>query len=223
MIWAWPRACRHTSRGTMVAARKVDAGFTLTEMMVVVVILSLLAALSTPLFTSDNKARKGRAWSDIIAQTLQRARFQAMGDRTPIHVLFYRTRIDTWAEIPPVPPATDPTFTLLSQLAAPWPDGDRTVAIWDARSTGPGDPPTAQNTSQIDTTVKPGGSTVKALREIVFTSLGSTTGNANWRVYIRNELLPRIHPDASFVVNVGGLTGFVSANDRWALPPGVEP
>jgi prepilin-type N-terminal cleavage/methylation domain-containing protein len=80
----------------MVAARKLNAGFTLTEMMVVVVILSILAALSIPLFTHDNNARKGRDWAKTVAQLLQRARFQAMGDRADIHVLLYRTRVDMY-------------------------------------------------------------------------------------------------------------------------------
>lgn len=94
----------------MVTVRKRDAGFTLTELMMVVVILSLLAAISTPLFTRDNNARKGRDWSKMVAQLLQRARFQALGDRANIHVLFYRTRVDMYRE---EPPGAATPFTLL--------------------------------------------------------------------------------------------------------------
>jgi Tfp pilus assembly protein FimT len=148
--------------------------------MVVVVILSILAAISTPLFSRDNNARKGRGWANLVAQTLQKGRFQAMGDRTNIHLKFYRTHIDTYREEP------GGSLTLLSSAVGPVEDGDPTVALPDS-------PPP----------------------EIVFSSLGSTSDNANWRIYIRNELLPAAHPDAGFVINVVGLTGFVSTTNMW--------
>ena len=210
----WPHVCKHTFRETMVAVRRADAGFTITELMVVVVILSLLAALSTPLFTRDNKAAKSRGWRDIVAQTLQRARFQAMGDRSNIHVLLYRTHIDMYrAE----PAGSDPPFTRLSSTPGPAVGGDQTVAIWDAVVGGGTQPTGPQADDSTTTTVKVDGSDLKAIDEIVFTSLGGTRDTQSWRVYIRNELLPSAHPDASFVVNVGGLTGFVSANDKVVL------
>jgi prepilin-type N-terminal cleavage/methylation domain-containing protein len=201
----------------MVAMRKQDdAGFTLTELMVVVVILSLLAAVSTPLFRRDNNARKGRGWANIVAQGLQRARFQAMGDRTNIHVLLYRDHFETFREDPPDPPGQpNTTFVLLSSTPGPEVNDDRTVAIWDARTDNT--PPTAQNNNF---TVSPSPPVTAGPRpnEIVFLPIGSTLNNANWRIYIRNELLPGGHPDASFVINVRGLTGFVSANDKVVLP-----
>src|ERR1039458_10079710 len=97
----WPNVCRQMERGRMVTVRKRDAGFTLTELMVVVVIISLLAAVSTPLFSRDNNARKGRDWAKMVAQLLQRARFQSMGDRANIHVVFSRTQVDIFREDPP--------------------------------------------------------------------------------------------------------------------------
>jgi len=54
--------------------------------------------------------------------------------------------------------------------------------------------------------------------DIVFTPLGSTANTTNWRVFLRNELLQAGHPDASFVINIGGLTGFISSNDKVTLP-----
>lgn len=195
----------------MVTVRKRDAGFTLTELMVVVVILSLLAALSTPLFTRDNNARRGRDWTKMVAQLLQRARFQAMGDRSNIHVLLYRTRVDIYRQ---EPPGADPPFTLLSSTSGPVAEGDKTVAIWDARidSTLPSE----QNGALIGARAAPTSPT--PVNDIVFTSLGSTANTASWRVFLRNELLPSIHPDASFVINIGGLTGFISSNDKVTLP-----
>jgi prepilin-type N-terminal cleavage/methylation domain-containing protein len=199
----------------MVAVRKADAGFTLTEAMVVVVILSLLAALSSPLFTRDNTARKGRGWAKIVAQMLQRARFQAMGDRSNIHVLFYRTHLEMYREETGPAPAFAISYTLLNSTPGPVADGGQTVAIWDARIDST--VPTAQN-STLNTSPSPPVHLAPKANEIIFTSLGSTSSNANWRIYIRNELLPSLHPDASFVINVGGLTGFISSNDKVTLP-----
>jgi prepilin-type N-terminal cleavage/methylation domain-containing protein len=208
----WPHVCKHTSRGIMVAARRADAGFTITELMVVVVILSLLAALSTPLFTRDNKAAKGRGWNNVVAQALQRARFQAMGDRLNIHVLLHRTQVDLYRAEPAGAPEP---FTRLSSTPGPLADDTDTIAIWGAVPDG-GAQPTGQ-ASPVATTVTVGGTPVPAIAEIVFTSLGGTLNAHSWRVYIRNELLPSAHPDASFVISVGGLTGFVSTNDKVTL------
>ena len=187
--------------------RTSDAGFTLTELMVVVVILSLLAALSTPMFGRDNNARKGRDWAKTVAQLLQRARFQAMGDRADIHVLLYRTHVDMYRREPA-------GFTLLSSVSGPAVDADRTMAIWDARSDGA--TPTGQSSTLASAAALPTSPT--AANDIVFTSLGSTANTSSWRVYLRNELLGSTHPDASFVINIGGLTSYISTNDKVVLP-----
>jgi prepilin-type N-terminal cleavage/methylation domain-containing protein len=190
----------------MVTVRKTQAGFTLAETMVVLVILGILAALSTPLITRDNTARRGRDWAKIVAQTLQRARFQALGDRTTIHVLLYRTRIDMYRHgTPPV---------LLSSIHGPVAAGDQTVAIWAANKTAT-EPTQADLT---DATATPSFSPDLPTNDIAFTSLGSTTDSSSWSIYLRNELLRPTHPDASFLITVGGLTGFVSSNRKVTLP-----
>lgn len=195
----------------MRARRTRDRGFTLTEVMVVVVILSLLAALSTPMFTRDNNARRGRDWTKSVAQILQRARFQAMGDRADIHVLFYRTHVDMYRK---EVSASSTSYTLLASVQGPMADDARTVAIWDARSDGT--PPTAQSGILAAAPAQP--TTPTAANDIVFTSLGSTANTTSWRVYLRNELLPSTHPDASFVISIGGLTGYITTNDKVVLP-----
>jgi len=187
--------------------------------MVVLVILSILAALSTPLFTRDNNARKGRDWAKIVAQLLQRARFQAMGDRANIHVMLYRTRVDMYRQ------EVTGTFTLLSSTNGPAADGDKTVAIWDAKTlsncTATGTLPTFQALP----TGASAAPTSTSTNDIVFSSVGSAvtasdgTTPANWCVFLRNEILSAGHPDGSFVITVKGLTGYISANDKVTLLP----
>lgn len=193
----------------MVKVRRRQAGFTLTETMVVVVILGLLAAVSTPLLTRDNVARKGRDWAKIVAQTLQRARFQAMGNRATTHVLFYRSHVDIWG-----PTAASTAPVLLSSTPAPVFPDTRTIAIWDANTTAT--VPTAAVLT--DAAGTPSFSPTLPANDIAFSSLGSTTDNSSWSIYIRNELLPSTHPDASFLITVRGLTGFVTGNNKVSLP-----
>jgi hypothetical protein len=134
-----------------------------------------------------------------------------MGDRANIHVLLYRTRVDMYREELPTAPAP---FTLLSSTPGPAAAGDKTVAIWDARTDGT--LPTAQNTTLA---AAPSAPTVPApANDIIFTPLGSTANTTSWRLFLRNELLPAINPDASFVINIGGLTGFISSHDKVTLP-----
>lgn len=195
----------------MVTVRKSQAGFTLTEAMVVVVIISLLAAVSSPLFTRDNNARKGRGWAQIVGQTLQRARFQAMGDRSPIHLLFYRTHIDMYREEPPNPPATTTTtLTQLSSTPGPAADGDKTVAIWNVQNNET--VPSGQ-VSDLTGVSSPPNLNAPRPNEMIFTTLGGVSGSSDRFIFIRNELLPPNHPDAYFRVTVRWLTGYVSTSE----------
>ena len=87
--------------------------------MVVVVILSLLAAVSTPALHARQPTRARVATGPRSSpRLLQRARFQAMGDRANIHVMLYRTHVDIYREESPRAAPTT-TFTLLGSIPGP--------------------------------------------------------------------------------------------------------
>ena len=150
----------------------------------------------------------------MVAQTLQKARFQALGDRATIHALLYRTRIEIWGPPPPNPPPGTPNPCLLSTVPGLAPEGDKTIAIWAANTTGVA-PATAVLT---DSTTAPSFSPSLPSNDIAFSLLGAPAGNNTWSIYIRNELLPAGHPDASFLITVSGLTGYISSNNKVTLP-----
>jgi hypothetical protein len=124
-----------------------------------------------------------------------------------MHVLFYRTHVDIYRQATPNP-------VLLSTTPGPAAAGDKTVAIWAVQKTGP--VPSAA--ALTDPTTPPTFSPSLPDNDIAFSLLGSTTDNSTWSIYIRNELLPAGHPDASFLITVSGLTGYISSNNKVTLP-----
>jgi len=193
----------------MKTKRETESGFSLTELMIVVVILGLLAAVSMPMFGKDNTARKGRDFVRQVAQVVQRARFQAMSDRKNMHVQFYRSRVDVYAEDPAG------TYVMLSSLSSPIDSATQTLAIWDLLPTG-STAPTGQSSHLTGARANP--SATNDPNDLVLTPLGGTLNNGSWTIYIRNELLTAGHPDAGFAIKVTGLTGYVSTQSQVPLP-----
>jgi prepilin-type N-terminal cleavage/methylation domain-containing protein len=178
--------------------RNRHAGYTITEVMIVVAIISILAAVATPSFTKDSAARQGRAFGSSLAQSLQRARFEAMAKRVP-----YRARICLGrVEILEVTDPNDETAcAVVRRLFAP-----PSVGVWRVGrgSVGPPNTPDADMTS---------------CRRIQFTTLGAAIDPANpgalepWRVFIRNERLRPLHPDGGYRIAINVMTGFTTMRD----------
>ena len=64
------------------------AGFTMLELLVVIVIIGVLAALSPPIFSSGVTSAQHRAVARAIAQELRFARSEAIANRTDVGVEF---------------------------------------------------------------------------------------------------------------------------------------
>lgn len=192
-------------RGNMPPDRNMQAGYTLTEVMIVVVIISILAAVSMPSFTRDSASRRGRDHANILAQALQRTRTDAMASRL-VHTIRFCADSVTILRANPADPGN---LVWVSTIPAP-PD----LAIWDA---GPLiDPPGERNL-----TSPPSG-----CRDMEMNPLGNALDPFNraamlpWQIYLRNEGLQLNHPDRDFLINVTGLTGFVSLRAmQWSVTP----
>jgi prepilin-type N-terminal cleavage/methylation domain-containing protein len=191
--------------GWKLRRRRFDAGMTLTELMVVMVIIGVLAAASRPLFSRDRVKREARQFASQLARDIQRVRFTAIAERLPQRVFIFSDRAEFRAAIPAADVNDPPTAAVLTDptqrvLTAP----DR-VRVWNV----------------LTVAGTPGASvlTTATQRTINFdtTGVASVVGAAGARItiFIRNT-----HPGAGaqerdFRIDVQPLTGHVSLVESW--------
>jgi prepilin-type N-terminal cleavage/methylation domain-containing protein len=184
-----------------------DAGFTVAELMMVVVIVGVAAALAAPSFGRDTSAAGGRGYAEELTAELQRARLEAVATRLPRHAFIYSDRV----EIRAARPGATPTDALLAPTTAD--PVLRTIVtragvkVFDV--TGTASTPSATLTPTTS-------------KQLVFGTMGAgflapapPVNPAPVYLYINNDNVADNHPERRFRVDVAPLSGQVVLRRKW--------
>ncbi len=182
-------------------------GYSFVELMVVLVIIGVLAAIGAPHFTRDRNAANGRDFAQLVTRELQRARLESVATRLPQYAFLYSNRV----EIRSAKTGATPTAALIAPTTS-----DpilRRVFAEEGTSILEIDSSTATPSAQLSAT---------SAERLVFSTMGvgfvAPTAPAvptPLYIFIENSSVPASHPDRKFRVDVAALTGFVQMRTRW--------
>lgn len=182
--------------------RVPPAGFTLVELMVVVVIIGIMSALATPLLTRDQQADAGRIFASEVARELQKCRSEAISTRLAVRAYAFADRVEfrgyklgaTPGAAAVAPAVTDPVLGMVRAKPG--------VTIWNVLSPTDAAPVAAVLTTstpaQVDFQTR---GTVQLIGSPVPTSAV---------IYVRNSNLPTGSEYGAYRIDVAALTGFVT-------------
>jgi len=184
-----------------------QSGYTLVEVMVVVVIIAILSMIAAPRFTRDRVAADGREFANELTRELQRSRIEAISSRFPLYVFIYSDRVEVRSAkagatlvAPVVAPTTaDPILRVIRSKPG-------VTAIDLTNSIGT---PSANLTTSVN-------------KQLVFSTMGGgfigPTAPLNPTpvyLYVENANAPAAHLERKYRVDVSALTGYVQLRNGW--------
>jgi prepilin-type N-terminal cleavage/methylation domain-containing protein len=183
------------------------AGFTLTELMAVVVIIGVLSAIAFPYMGSDRRATEARDFASQVGRGLQVARARAVAERLPMRAFIFRDRLELRAWIQGATPAapdvapgqSDPSFRVVLART-------NTDVVDILAATSP------QPSTQILSTTLP------VMIDFFTQGQSQLVGQAPLTsafIFVRNSVLPAGVPNRLFRIDVRALTGHVAVRNGW--------
>jgi prepilin-type N-terminal cleavage/methylation domain-containing protein len=177
---------------------------TLTELMVVIVIVGILAAISMPSFRRDRVTREGYAYANEIARTLQYARYAAIAERLPVRALVYADRVEIRSFTPGATPGAAPIAPLLTDPPLRVVSENK-ITIYDVKTALAVPSSTTLSTSVYKT--------------IEFSTLGSarlvSAVTPALYIYLRNDNVGIYTTDQTFRIAIAPLTGSIMIDELW--------
>jgi prepilin-type N-terminal cleavage/methylation domain-containing protein len=184
-----------------------QAGFSLTELMVVVALIGILAAIASPYFAKERKSNLGSAFASQVVRELQRVRVQALAERLPIRAFIYKDRVELRSWVAGARPGDPPRAALTSDpllRKIPAPAG---VDVYDVLTTSSPAPGAAVLTTSAAVQVD-----FNAQGQMQFVGQAPMTPAF---VFIQNSNVRPNHPDAYLRVDIRSLTGYVALRTGW--------
>jgi prepilin-type N-terminal cleavage/methylation domain-containing protein len=184
-----------------------DAGYTLVEVLVVVVIIAVVSAIAAPRFTRDRFAADGREFANELTRELQRSRIEAISSRMPMYAFVYSDRVEIRSSkpgaslvAPVVAPATsDPILRIIRPK-----QGITAIDLVNSLGT-PSANLTATTSKQLIFSTMGGG------------FIGPTTpvNPTPVYLYVENTRAPLTHQERKYRIDVSALTGYVQLRNGW--------